>query len=209
MVPSGPWRTRAMGSSPRKEYRPQRSPPCTDSRRKAWDGVGSLRKALTGVSVSPGSSRHTGTRFPRAASRSKLARLIRVSRIVRAPYRKAVGGADEGERASGDERGHVSTDTETSGGCWSTRRIRVVRELGRGQPRGPGHRLIQHGPYAVVRYPIYRGLLLAAVGSAVVGAELGGFMGVVLAFVAWWTKARLEDQYLRSAFGEAYLAYSS
>jgi hypothetical protein len=79
MVPSGPWRTRAMGSSPRKEYRPQRSPPWTDSRRKAWEGVGSLRKALTGVSVSPGSSRQTGTRFPRAASRSKLARLIRVS----------------------------------------------------------------------------------------------------------------------------------
>lgn len=72
-----------------------------------------------------------------------------------------------------------------------------------------GHRLIQHGPYGVVRHPIYSGLLLAGVGTALAGRELAGVLGVLLAFVAWWTKAGLEDQYLRSAFGEAYLAYSA
>src|SRR5262245_43743040 len=115
-VPSGPCRTSATGSSPRKEYRPQRSPPWTDSRRNAWEGVGSLRKALTGVSVSPGSSRHTGTRFPRAASRSKLARLIRVSRIGWAPYRNGEGGAGAGATEC-QASVHGPGDTVMPGSC--------------------------------------------------------------------------------------------
>jgi hypothetical protein len=53
----------ARGLRPTNEYRPQRSPPSTDSRRKPVRSPASTiwRKAPTGVMVSATSSRHTGT----------------------------------------------------------------------------------------------------------------------------------------------------
>ena len=53
----------ASGPRPTNEYRPQRSPPSTDSSRKpGWSVPSTIwRKAATGVSVSATSSRHTGT----------------------------------------------------------------------------------------------------------------------------------------------------
>lgn len=44
-----------------------------------------------------------------------------------------------------------------------------------------GHKLIQTGPYAVVRHPIYSGLMLATLGTAIAYGELGGFLGLVAA----------------------------
>ena len=70
------------------------------------------------------------------------------------------------------------------------------------------HRLVQNGPYRVVRHPIYSGLLLAGLGTALVFGRLAGFLAVALAVAGWWTKSRLEDRYLRAEFGEAYSAYS-
>lgn len=71
-----------------------------------------------------------------------------------------------------------------------------------------GHELITSGPYALVRHPIYTGLLLAFVGCAVARGEWRGLLAVVLVFGALWHKLRLEEKWMRAQFGESYEAYS-
>lgn len=70
-----------------------------------------------------------------------------------------------------------------------------------------GHELIVSGPYALVRHPIYTGLLLAFVGSAMAIGEWRGILAVVLASLALWRKLRLEERWMRQEFGEAYQTY--
>jgi protein-S-isoprenylcysteine O-methyltransferase Ste14 len=69
------------------------------------------------------------------------------------------------------------------------------------------HTLLRTGPYAIVRHPIYAGLLLAMFGTAIEVTELGGFLAVILAFAAWLAKARLEESFLLAQFGDTYLHY--
>lgn len=71
-----------------------------------------------------------------------------------------------------------------------------------------GHELITSGPYAVVRHPIYTGLLLGFVGSAVARGEWRGLIAVALVFGALWHKLRLEEKWMRAQFGEPYEAYA-
>jgi protein-S-isoprenylcysteine O-methyltransferase Ste14 len=71
-----------------------------------------------------------------------------------------------------------------------------------------GHELITSGPYALVRHPIYTGLLLAFVGSAVARGEWRGLVAVALVFASLWHKLRLEEKWMRGQFGESYEAYS-
>ena len=71
-----------------------------------------------------------------------------------------------------------------------------------------GHELITSGPYALVRHPIYTGLLLAFIGSALARGELRGILAVALVFWSFWRKLRIEERWMREQFGEAYEAYS-
>jgi protein-S-isoprenylcysteine O-methyltransferase Ste14 len=71
------------------------------------------------------------------------------------------------------------------------------------------HELITSGPYSTVRHPIYTGLLLAFVGSALARSELRGILAVVLVFWALWRKSRIEERWMRDQFGDAYREYSS
>jgi protein-S-isoprenylcysteine O-methyltransferase Ste14 len=70
-----------------------------------------------------------------------------------------------------------------------------------------GHELITGGPYALVRHPIYTGLLLALLGSAVAVGEWRALLAVGLAFLALWRKLRLEERWMHERFGAAYQAY--
>lgn len=70
-----------------------------------------------------------------------------------------------------------------------------------------GHTLVRRGPYRVVRHPLYAGLLLAMVGTAIGCGELGAFLGVVIGFAGWLAKARLEESFLLAQFPEAYREY--
>lgn len=70
------------------------------------------------------------------------------------------------------------------------------------------HELITSGPYALVRHPIYTGLLLAIVGCALARGEWRGLLAVALAFVALWQKLKLEEKWMRVQFGASYEAYS-
>lgn len=71
-----------------------------------------------------------------------------------------------------------------------------------------GHRLIRTGPYAVVRNPIYTGLLLAVLGSAVVVGNAGLLLMFVIMLVTFLLKIRAEETLLREAFGAEYDAYA-
>ena len=71
-----------------------------------------------------------------------------------------------------------------------------------------GHELITSGPYALVRHPIYTGLLLGFVGCAVARGEWRGLLAVALVFGALWHKLKLEEKWMRVQFGQSYEAYS-
>ena len=71
------------------------------------------------------------------------------------------------------------------------------------------HRIVDTGPYALVRHPIYTGLILAVLAT---GALLGGAtacLGALLVASGMCVKARLEERFLREQLGaEAYDAYA-
>lgn len=71
-----------------------------------------------------------------------------------------------------------------------------------------GHELITSGPYAVVRHPIYTGMLTGFLGTAIALSQVRGLVVVVLIFVILWLKLRMEEQWMRSEFGETYDAYT-
>lgn len=71
-----------------------------------------------------------------------------------------------------------------------------------------GHELITSGPYGVVRHPIYTGLLLAFIGSAVARGEWRGVLAVALVLWALWRKLRIEELWMREQFASTYQAYS-
>jgi protein-S-isoprenylcysteine O-methyltransferase Ste14 len=70
-----------------------------------------------------------------------------------------------------------------------------------------GHELITTGPYAVVRHPIYSGVLTGLLGTSIALSQARGFIAFVLFFLAFWMKLRMEEQWMRSQFGEAYATY--
>jgi len=82
------------------------------------------------------------------------------------------------------------------GGNWSS--IAAIKQ---------GHTLVRTGPYAVVRHPIYAGLLLGLAGTAIAYGEIGCFLGAILAFAAWLAKARTEESLLAGQFGDTYRQY--
>jgi protein-S-isoprenylcysteine O-methyltransferase Ste14 len=70
----------------------------------------------------------------------------------------------------------------TLGGNWSS--TVVLKE---------GHELIQRGPYRLIRHPIYSGLLLMVLGTAILSGRIGGFVALLLCLCALWVKARQEE----------------
>ncbi len=69
------------------------------------------------------------------------------------------------------------------------------------------HQIMRHGPYSIVRHPIYSGGLLALLGTSLVFGELGCLVGVGLVFVAWWMKSRMEETFLEKQWGGEYARY--
>lgn len=70
------------------------------------------------------------------------------------------------------------------------------------------HELIVGGPYALVRHPIYTGILTGFVGSAIALGQVRGLIAFVLIALALWAKLRMEERWMRSQFGTTYEAYS-
>jgi protein-S-isoprenylcysteine O-methyltransferase Ste14 len=70
------------------------------------------------------------------------------------------------------------------------------------------HRVIDTGPYAIVRHPIYTGLLLSILATMAAKGTALAILGAVLITIGLWMKARLEEGFLREQLGaDAYDAY--
>ena len=69
------------------------------------------------------------------------------------------------------------------------------------------HRLIRSGPYRWARHPIYTGLLLGLLGTAIAQGEWRGFAALPLIAAAFLRKIVIEERFLRRAFPEDYERY--
>jgi len=67
-----------------------------------------------------------------------------------------------------------------------------------------GHQLIRTGPYRWVRHPIYSGLILALIGTAINRGQLRGLIAVVLLWIGFTMKSRLEERFMTATFGQEY-----
>jgi protein-S-isoprenylcysteine O-methyltransferase Ste14 len=70
-----------------------------------------------------------------------------------------------------------------------------------------GQELVRTGPYAIVRHPIYTGLLLAIAGTALTIGTLASYLGVVAGAVALLIRVGIEEKQMREQFGPAHEAY--
>ena len=66
------------------------------------------------------------------------------------------------------------------------------------------HQLIRTGPYTHLRHPIYSGLVLATIGSALVIDKWRCVVGACLVLTGYCIKAKKEETMLSQQFGDAF-----
>lgn len=66
------------------------------------------------------------------------------------------------------------------------------------------HQLVRTGPYAHMRHPIYSGVLLAVLGTALALGEWRGLLAFLILLVNYSIKARKEDQILAARFSSEF-----
>jgi protein-S-isoprenylcysteine O-methyltransferase Ste14 len=70
-----------------------------------------------------------------------------------------------------------------------------------------GHQLVRSGPYRWVRHPIYTGMILAMLGTAIVRAQVRGAIAVVLVYIGFKIKSKIEERVMTETFGTQYDDY--
>jgi protein-S-isoprenylcysteine O-methyltransferase Ste14 len=70
-----------------------------------------------------------------------------------------------------------------------------------------GHQLVRTGPYRWVRHPIYLGMILALIGTAINRGQLRGVIAVVLLWIGFTMKSRIEERFMTATFGAEYDKY--
>jgi protein-S-isoprenylcysteine O-methyltransferase Ste14 len=74
--------------------------------------------------------------------------------------------------------------------------------------RKEGHRIIDTGPYGLVRHPIYAGLIGAILATGAAIGTVTALLGALLIAFGLWQKARMEEGFLTAELGpEVYGPY--
>ena len=85
-------------------------------------------------------------------------------------------------------------------GRYFTTTVQIVNE----------HRIVQNGPYAMIRHPSYTGAYLAYVAVGILfEAWVGLFIAMVCMGIAYYQRIKAEEQTLMSQFGLHYLRYAN
>jgi protein-S-isoprenylcysteine O-methyltransferase Ste14 len=85
-------------------------------------------------------------------------------------------------------------------------RIALGRLWSGGVERMAEHRVVDSGPYALVRHPIYTGLIMGAVAMAGLQAKPWPILGAALFSLGFALKAKVEERFLEQELG-GYDAY--
>ena len=92
--------------------------------------------------------------------------------------------------------------------CWWAR-IHLGKLWSSAITRKADHRIVDTGPYGLVRHPIYTGILTLGWALAFDKATPAAIVGAVSLCVGYWMKSRMEEGFLRNELGaEEYEAYS-
>ena len=71
----------------------------------------------------------------------------------------------------------------------------------------PGHELITRGPYAIVRHPMYTGVLAMVIGCALSWRSAGTLVLAAALVLPLWLHTAIEEPMFEEHFGEAYREY--
>jgi protein-S-isoprenylcysteine O-methyltransferase Ste14 len=85
-------------------------------------------------------------------------------------------------------------------------RVHIGRNWGIPMSLRQDHELVTSGPYAYVRHPIYTGIMLAQIGSAL-AVGVVWLVAFAIAFVYFVFSARTEEKMMVAQFPAAYPAY--
>jgi protein-S-isoprenylcysteine O-methyltransferase Ste14 len=69
------------------------------------------------------------------------------------------------------------------------------------------HELVRSGPYALVRHPIYTGVLFALIGTALSVDKWRALVGLAVIAAGFLRKIVIEERFMQAEFGEAYEHY--
>lgn len=72
-----------------------------------------------------------------------------------------------------------------------------------------GHELIKTGPYRFVRHPIYTGILVMCLGTALDIGKLRCWLALPLMTAAFWIKLKQEERLMLRHFPDEYPAYQN
>jgi protein-S-isoprenylcysteine O-methyltransferase Ste14 len=85
-------------------------------------------------------------------------------------------------------------------------RVHIGRNWGTPMTQKEAPELVTSGPYGLVRHPIYAGILIAGLGTAV-ALSWSWLIAVVLAGIYFVYSATVEERYMTDQFPDTYPAY--
>ena len=70
-----------------------------------------------------------------------------------------------------------------------------------------GHEFIERGPYAFVRHPIYSGMMVAMIGTALTIGTVASYIGMLAGLIALLTRVNIDEYIMSKYFNDAYSVY--
>ncbi len=90
-------------------------------------------------------------------------------------------------------------------------RLYAIRSLGRYftfvVALHPGQRVVESGPYRLIRHPSYTGSLVTLFGMCLAMANWLSLLGMIPVALGYWYRIRVEERALVEGLGEQYRAY--